>query len=712
MLILSYSTTTGVFIPYTCVRGYKLCSYFNFGMSNTWSVACTKRQHVNQNYLNTILDSKRNKNDIYTCLKLYLTKPTTNNMFVLDGGSNIVYIFIIVLFVRGRDQGIPVYPREHSPLWSVMVVLSSGMISVRVTKPRGIRLHDTPLGYKYHSVKPVGYKYHGLGCGSRGSSVVSVQSSPRQEDGRDVGNMVLPGRHPDDAQILALALPAALALAADPLLQVVDTAFVGHAGPEALAALGINSALFTFSFLVFNFLGTATTPLVARAKASNNGTKAGMVTLQALSVAAVCGSLLSVALLVGSDGALGLMGADAEKIPVTYEMAKQFLYIRALAAPAVMLCTVGQGVFGGLQDMKTPLGITLSANAINLSLDIFLIIGLGWGVKGAACATTIAEWTAASSYLYFLWNKRDSLGGASAPEAMKEMSYEELFASFTPFFSAGGAVLMRTVLLLGTKTMASATAARLGSTAIASHQVVMQLWLLTSMLVDSLAVSGQSLVAVEFGRAKLECLKSAAEASHHEDMMMMDTRGSRRVANRLLQLGVGSGILLAAGFTVLSPWIPSLFTDDVHVKENVLEILPIAVAMLPVNGAVYVLDGILVGSRDFKWMAQAMSLAAGCALVFLAAVEPLGLELKGVWYALAALMLLRMSTLVWRYQSSQGPFAPSGIPIDVSVLGSFDSGDMQGSSDPQGHISPMYTTTTKEKEQQTVSSSKNDTSKS
>jgi putative MATE family efflux protein len=503
------------------------------------------------------------------------------------------------------------------------------------------------------------------------------------ESASPISGVLLPGRHPDDKQIFTLALPAALALAADPLLQVVDTAFVGHAGPEALAALGINSALFTFSFLVFNFLGTATTPLVARAKSSKNETRAGMVTLQALLVATVCGTLLTIGLLLGSDAALELMGADPEGGASTYEMAKQFLLIRALAAPAVMLCTVGQGVFGGLQDMKTPLGITLSANAINLTLDVVLILGLGWGVRGAACATTIAEWTAASSYLYFLWNRRDSLGGAAAPEAMKRMTPRELIGSFTPFFSAGGAVLMRTVLLLGTKTMASATAARLGSTAIASHQVVMQLWLLTSMLVDSLAVSGQSMVAVEFGKAKIDCLQKLDNKldtkldnkAPEENVVTMDTTGARRVASRLLQLGVGSGILLAGVFTVTSPVLPKLFTDDAQVTESIGMILPIAVAMLPVNGAVYVLDGILVGSRDFKWMAMAMSLAAGCVLAFLTAVEPLDLGLPGVWYALAGLMVLRMATLVWRYESKDGPFAKKGIPLDLNVLGSMDSFD-------------------------------------
>ena len=545
-----------------------------------------------------------------------------------------------------------------------------------------------------------------LNAGRVPTVLVRSRAPPGRKQEEEVGfdsgatqatdGFLLPGRHPDDGQILALAVPAALALAADPLLQVVDTAFVGHAGPDALAALGINSALFTFSFLVFNFLGTATTPLVARAKSSRNMTKAGMVTLQALTVATICGTLLSIALLSWSDGALQLMGADAQGNPTTYALAKEFLFIRAFAAPAVMLCTVGQGVFGGLQDMKTPLGITVSANAINLSLDIILILGLGWGVKGAACATTVAEWTAACSYLYFLWSRRESLGGSSAPEAMKQMNMKELMRSFTPFFNAGGAVLMRTILLLGTKTMASATAARLGSTAIASHQVVMQLWLLTSMLVDSLAVSGQSLVAVEFGKAKLDCIQIAkAHRGEQDQVLMMDTSGARRVANRLLQLGVGSGLALGATFAITSPWIPTLFTDDVSVEASILAILPIAITMLPVNGAVYVLDGILVGSRDFKWMAKAMTLAAGFALAFLAAVEPLELGLNGVWYALAALMMLRMGTLVWRYQSPQGPFSPEGTPLGLDALGSLDSmdaSDIETTAEAKGHISPMYNT--------------------
>jgi MATE family multidrug resistance protein len=453
---------------------------------------------------------------------------------------------------------------------------------------------------------------------------------------------------PHDPAIFSLALPAVLALAADPLLQVVDTIFVGQTGPDALAALGVNSALFTFSFLVFNFLATATTPLVATAIAAGDGRRAGTVTIQAMLLATVLGTGLTAGLTIGADQALMLMGTDPTATPEMFSLAKDFLLIRALAAPAVLLMTVGNGAFRGLQDMRTPLNITLATNAINFGLDTLLILGLGWGVKGAATATSIAEWIAAIAYLSLLYRRKDQLGGLEIGSAINSTSLSAAAADMAPFLQAGGAVLLRTAMLLGTKTLASATAARLGPTSIASHQVVMQLWLLSSLIIDSLAVAGQSLVAVDKGRG--------------------DIARARQVSNRLLQLGIGGGVVLAAGFWVAEPYIPGIFTQDSGVTAATEAILPIAVAMLPINAAVYVFDGILVGASDFKWMAGAMVVAAASAVGLLMGVEPMELGLTGVWGALAVLMTGRLATLVWRYQSPNGPLPPHGSLIASSSL--------------------------------------------
>lgn len=208
-----------------------------------------------------------------------------------------------------------------------------------------------------------------------------------------------------------------------------------------------------------------------------------------------------------------------------------------------------------------------------------------------------------------------------------------------PFLQAGGAMLMRTGLLLGTKTLASATAARLGVVPVAAHQVVTQLWLLSSLIVDSVAIAGQSLVAVQLGKG--------------------DVREARAVSNRLLGLGIGAGAALAAAFWLAEPVIPSIFSSDADVEAAVRQVLPIAVAMLPINAAVYVFDGVITGASDFKFMAGAMVLAAGTAAGLLFGVEPLGLGLPGVWYAMGLLMVSRLGTMMWRYQSEDGPLPPS-----------------------------------------------------
>jgi Na+-driven multidrug efflux pump len=359
-----------------------------------------------------------------------------------------------------------------------------------------------------------------------------------------------------------------------------------------------------------------------------------------------------------SDQDISLAGGGGGQV---YSLARQFLVLRAAAAPATLLMSVGQGVFRGMKDMKTPLKITLWANALNFGLDGVLILGLGWGVVGAGVATSVAEWVAAVAYLVALYEKRELLGAGgyggvygTVTGMITKLTRDDRSTSsddsnstnrggrkseLGSFVKVGTAVVLRTALLLGTKTAASATAARLGAVPMAGHQVTMQLWILSSFALDSLAVAGQALVAVEIGKR--------------------NGNVAREIGDRLLLLGVGSGAVIAIVATILQPGvIPGAFTDDRHVVDAAMEILPLATVMLPINAAVYVLDGILVGCADFKFLALAMLGAAGvaCGLLF-NVVEPEG-GLIGVWEALALLMVCRFISLVWRYQWRYGPLPP------------------------------------------------------
>ena len=309
------------------------------------------------------------------------------------------------------------------------------------------------------------------------------------------------------------------------------------------------------------------------------------------------------------------------------------------------------------------------------------------GVSGAAAATFVAEWGAAAAYASAAFSQRDRLGLSPFPKFSAATAADD----FGPFLRAGGAVLARTSLLLGTKTLAASAAARAGVIPAAAHQVLMQLWLLASFVVDSLAVAGQALVARAVG---------AGDASR-----------ARGVAERLLALGIASGGVLAAGLLLLGEPVlwPLLASgggggvgggggggndgsgDGARVVAAVAALAPLAMGVLPLNAAVYVLDGVLLGAGDFAFLAAAMAGAAGVSVFVLSAVggsgsggevaavsspSPLSAflfshsssspdvaGLEPVWAALVALMACRLASLAWRFQSGRGPVPPPPPPL-------------------------------------------------
>lgn len=412
-----------------------------------------------------------------------------------------------------------------------------------------------------------------------------------------------------DRRIMALAVPALGALAADPLVSIVDTAFVGRLGVVPLAALGVNASVFSLAFVVFNFLAYGTTPLVARAVGRGDREAAGDLAIHALTLAVVAGIAALVLLQLAAGPVLDAMGASGElRVP-----ALTYLRIRACAGPAVLLVTAGHGIFRGWQNTRTPLLVTLALNAVNLVLDPILIFGLGWGLAGAAIATVIAQWSGA---LLFVWlilgSRRESLGvRLHLPRA----------SDLAPLVRVGGALLVRTLSLIGTLTLATATATRMGVLAVAAHQVAMQLWLLLALVVDALAVAAQAMIG---------------EADRPE---------ARRIARRLLFWAAAVGALLAGAFALGRPLLPRIFTDDPAAIARVDRLLPFIIFMQPLNALVFVWDGIFMGAGAFRYLAVQMVLSAAVAAVLLMLAVPLDWGLPGVWWAIVALMATRAVTL-------------------------------------------------------------------
>jgi MATE family multidrug resistance protein len=420
-------------------------------------------------------------------------------------------------------------------------------------------------------------------------------------------------------QILGLALPALGALAADPLLSMVDTVFVGRLGVVPLAALGVNTAIFALAFVVFNFLAYGTTPMVARAVGRGDRRRAGELVMQALLLAVLVGVAVTALLQIFAGPIVALMGAG----PDLRDPALSYLRIRALAGPAVLLVTAGHGAFRGYHDTRTPLLVTLGLNITNLVLDPIFIFGFGWGLRGAALATLVAQWGGALWFLLLLLSRRGArLGIEPRLPRVRELG---------PFLRVGGELALRTVALIGTMTLATAVAARVGTVQVAAHQVGTQIWLFLAMVVDSLAIAAQAMIAGYRGGG--------------------DGIGARRAARRLLAWGLASGFGLAVTFLAMEPVLPRLFTSDPAVLDAVRSIYPFVACMQPLNALVFVWDGVFMGAEDFRFLAVQMAFAALCAAAVLLLVLPLGWGLTGVWWGIVSLMTARAVTLAVRYRS-------------------------------------------------------------
>lgn len=425
-----------------------------------------------------------------------------------------------------------------------------------------------------------------------------------------------------DRPILRFAIPAMGALAIDPLVSLVDTAFVGRLGTVPLGALGVNSGVFGLAFVVFNFLAYGTTPLVAEAAARGDRARAGRLVVAGLLLAVGLGAVAIGVLESLAVPIATLMGADETLLGPTVT----YMRIRALAAPAVLLVTAGHGAFRGYQDTRTPLRVTVLLNLVNAVLDPLLIFGAGMGLAGAAWATVAAQWAGAGAFLWLLLGPRGRELGIVA-------RWPGL-ADLRTLLSVGSVLSVRTFALVATMTVATAIATRFGPQVVAAHQVAREAWMFLALVVDAFALAGQALVADHLGA---------------------DRPGvAREVADRLLLWGLGVGAISVGLVLAAWPLFPWFFDLQPGVMGELSPVMPIVAAMQPLNALVFVWDGVFMGARRFGWLAGSMVVAAGCtgAVLWWSWSTRAGLE--GVWWALVVLIAVRGLTQAVRWW---GPWA-------------------------------------------------------
>ncbi|MDX1449349.1 MAG: MATE family efflux transporter [Acidimicrobiia bacterium] len=412
--------------------------------------------------------------------------------------------------------------------------------------------------------------------------------------------------------ILALSVPALGSLAADPVLSLVDTAFVGRLGAVPLAALGVDTALFAFAFSIFNFLAYATTPMVAQARGRGDISGSGVIVQRAIALALGLGALSTAFLWLLAEPLVRLMQAAPEVV----DPAVSYLRIRAFAVIALLVITAANGAYRGFKDTRTPLYVTVAVNGLNVVLDWWFIFGLGLGLEGAALATVAAQWVGAFVFL-----------GLLRTVARREVWPRGRIRviDLRPFLSVGSILVLRTLLLMISLTIAAAAAARVGTVEVAAHQVVAQLWFLLAMIIDALAIAAQALVAELEG------------ADDHS--------GARALSTRLLRWGVAGGVVLGLAIGVGGHAVAPLFSTDPAVVAAIRSVVVIAAVMQPVAAWVFVADGVFLAKLRMRLLAGSTAAGLGALVLVLAVAFPLGWGLAGVWWAMTAMVLGRGAVL-------------------------------------------------------------------
>ena len=421
-------------------------------------------------------------------------------------------------------------------------------------------------------------------------------------------------RSPHDAEILRLAVPAFGALVAEPLYLLADSAIIGHLGTPQLAALGLAGTALQTLVTIFIFLAYATTATVARQLGAGDHRAALAGGIDGLWLALGLGVVLAVVGVVAAPAAL----AAFDPSPAVHEFAVTYLRIAVLGVPALLLTFAGTGVLRGLQDTRTPLWIAGVAYAANIVLNVLFVYGFGWGIAGSAWGTVLAQTGGAVALIVVVVRGARRHGVTLRPH----------FGGIRASAHGGVPLLVRTLTLRAAILVATYVATSVGDTALAAHQVAFTLWTTLALALDAIAIAGQAIVGRYLGGS--------------------DVAGTRATTRRMLEWGVAAGFVFGLVLVLARPLYIPLFTSDPQVQSQLADVILVFAVFEPVAGAVFVLDGVLIGAGDGRYLAVAGLWTLVAFLPLAALVLALDAGLVALWWAFGGFMLARLVTLMLR----------------------------------------------------------------
>ena len=420
------------------------------------------------------------------------------------------------------------------------------------------------------------------------------------------------------ARVLAIALPIVLSNVTIPVLGAVDTAVVGQIGTAPpIGAVGLGAVIISALYWVFGFLRMGTTGMAAQAVGAGDAAESGALLMRGILIGAAGGAVFVLAQAVLFAGAFRLAPASAEVEALT----RTYLSIRIWAAPAAIALYAVNGWLIAVERTRAVLVLQLWMNGLNVVLDLWFVLGLGWGVGGVATATLIAEW---SGLAFGLWLCRPAFAGRQWRNWPRILDRARL----RRMLQVNGDILLRSVLLQGSFLTFMFLGAGLGDVRLAANQVLVQFLEITAYALDGLAFAAEALVGAAFGAR--------------------DPARVRRAALMTSAWGAALAVPLGLFFLALGPSLIALMARAPEVQAAALTFLPWVAAAPVVGVASWMLDGIFIGATRTADMRRAMIVSVAVYAVALTVLVPV-LGNHGLWAALLVLYVVRALTLLWFY---------------------------------------------------------------
>ena len=418
-------------------------------------------------------------------------------------------------------------------------------------------------------------------------------------------------RHaPTQRRVWALTAPMLLSNLTVPLVALVDTAVIGHLShAHQLGAVAVGASLYSLLVWCCGFLRMGTTGFAAQASGRDDGAALRQLLLQAGLLSLLLALVLGLAAVPLSGTALRLMEPSA----ALDALARDYFKVRLLGLPAMLVSQALIGWCLGVQNARSALAILLAINLVNLVLDLWFVLGLEWGVIGAARASVIAEW---SGVLLGLLLCRRELARHPGPLLLRPLRH---WSRWRPLLAVNRDILIRSLLLQGVFFLVTVQGTRLGDATVAANALLLNGLLLTAHALDGLAHAVEALCGHAIGARDRQALR------------------------RSLVVAAGWSVMGSMGFAVLfllggDPFL-RIQTDMPDVLTTAREYLP-WLALLPlITVWSYLLDGLFIGATRAREMRDAMLLAALLALPAGWLLQGLGNH--GLWLSFCLFMLLR-----------------------------------------------------------------------